>query len=97
MRGSGLGLKVYADADFADKVTDRHSVSRIAVTVGGTVVSPASKTHNVVSLSTSEAEHIAARDGVKEPLFVRAVLSFIAPDTSGASIKILETTWGLRH
>ena len=42
-----------------------------------------------MSLSTSEAEYIAARDGVKEALFVRAVLSFIAPDTGGASIKVL--------
>ena len=90
MRGSGLGLEVYADADYADKANDRRSVSGIAVTVGGTVlVSHTSKRQHVVSLSTSETEYIAAGDGVKEALFVRAVLSFIAPETSGASIKVL--------
>ena len=71
MRGSGLGLEVYADADYADKANDRRSVSGIAVTLGGTVVSHASKTQHVVSLSTLEAE-------------------YIAPETSGVSIKVLE-------
>ena len=52
MRGSGLELEVYADADYADKANDRRSVSGIAVTLGGTVVSHVSKTQHVVSLST---------------------------------------------
>ena len=81
---------MYADADYANKENDRRSVSGIAVTSGGTVVSHASKIQRVVSLSTSEAEYIAARNSVKEALFVRAVLSFIAPETCGASIKVLE-------
>ena len=87
VRGSGLSLNVYADADYANKENDRRSVSGIAVTLGGTVVRHASKTHRVVSLSTSEAEYITAGDGVREALFVRVVLSFIAPETCGASIK----------
>ena len=90
MRGSSLGLKVYADADYADKANDRRSVSEISVTLGGTVVSHASKTQHVVLLSTSEVEYIVAGDGVKEALFVGAVLSFIAPETSRASIKVFE-------
>ena len=85
-----MGLEVYADADYADGANDRRSMSEIAVTSGDTVVSHASKTQHVVSLSTSEAECIAAGDWVKEALFVRAVLSFIAPKTNGARIKVLE-------
>ena len=96
MRGLGLGLEVYADADYADKANDRRSVSGITVTLGGTVVSHASKTQHVVPLSTSEAEYIAAGDGVKEVLFVRAALSFIAPETSEASIKVLEDSQGAK-
>ena len=95
-RGSGLSLNVYADVNYASKENDRRSVSGIAVTLGGTVVSDTSKTQRVVSLSTSEAEYIAAGEGVKEALFVRAVLSFIAPETSGASIKVLEDNQGTR-
>ena len=87
---------MYADDDYA-KANDRRSVSGIAVTLGGTVVSHSSKTQQIVSLSTSEAEYIAAGDGVKEALFVRAVLFFIAPETSGASRRSLKATRGLRR
>ena len=97
LRGSGLGLEVYVDADYADKANGRRSVSGLAVTLGGTVVSHASKTHHILSLSTSDAEYIAAGDGVKQALFVRAVLSFITPETCGASIKVLEDNQGLRR
>ena len=90
VRGSGLRLNVYADAAYANKDNDGRSVSGIAVTLGGTVVSHASKTQRVVPLSTSEAEYKAAGDGVNEALFVRVVLSFIEPETCGASIKIPE-------
>ena len=87
---------MYADEDYANKDNDRRSVSGIAVTLGGTVVRHASKTQRVVSLSTSEAEYIAAGDGVNEALFARAVLSFIAPETCGASVKVLEDNQGTK-
>ena len=68
----------------------------IAVTFGGTVVSHASKTQHVVSLSTLEGEYIAAGDGVKEALFARAVQSFIAPEMSGISIRVLGDNQGAK-
>ncbi|CAB1105479.1 unnamed protein product [Ectocarpus sp. CCAP 1310/34] len=40
------------------------------------------------------ADDIAAGEGVKEALFVGGVLSFIAPETSGAKIKVLEDNKG---
>ena len=69
VRGLGLALQVNVDPDYADKANERRSVSGIAVTSGGTVVSPASRKHNVSSFLTSEAAYIAAGDGVKEALF----------------------------
>ena len=96
VRGSGLSLIVYADADYTNKENDMRSVSGTAVTLGGAVVSHASKTQRVVPLSTSEAKYIAAGDGVKEASFVRAVLSFIAPETCGASVKVLEDNQGTK-
>ena len=96
VRGLGLSFNVYADAGYANRDNDSRSVSGIAVTLGGTVVSHASKTQRVVSLSTSEAKYTAAGDGFKEALFVRAVLSFIALETCGASVKILEDNQGTK-
>ena len=95
-RGSGLELEVYAGADYANRANDRRSVSGKALTLGGTVVSHASKTHHVVPLSTSEAEYIATEDGVKGALFVHAVMSYIAPETSRGSIKVLEDNQGAK-
>ena len=65
VRGSGLSIDVYADVDYADKDNSRRSVSGVAVTLGGTVVSHVSKTQRVVSLWTSETEYIAAGEEVK--------------------------------
>ena len=93
---------MYANVDYADKANDRRSVSGEPVTLRSTVVSYTSKTQHVMSLSTSEAEYIAAGDGVKEALFVRAamkenVLFFIAPpETSEASIKVFEDNQGAK-
>ena len=95
VRGSGLGLEVYADADYAYKANDKRSVSGRAVTLGGTFVSHASTAQHIVSLSPTKTDYIATEDGVKEALFVPAVLSFIAPETSEASIKVLEDNRGL--
>ena len=47
-------------------------------------------------MSISEAKYIAAGDGVKEALFVHVVMSFIATETSGASIKVLEDNQGAK-
>lgn len=62
--------------------------------VGGTVVSHASETHGMVASSPTEAECIGGVDGVKEALFVCSVLSFVAPDTHGAGIKVFEDNEG---
>ncbi|CAM9560755.1 unnamed protein product [Ascophyllum nodosum] len=58
IRGSGLGLEMYADIDYANRANGRRSVSGIAVTLEGAVVSHASKIQHVVSLSISEVEDI---------------------------------------
>ena len=96
VQGSGLSLNMYADKYYINKDNNRRSVSEIAVTLGGTVVSHTIKTHRIVSLSTSEAEYIAAGADVKEALFVCAVLSFIAPETCGASVKVFENNQGTK-
>ncbi|CAB1118988.1 unnamed protein product [Ectocarpus sp. CCAP 1310/34] len=97
-----LRISQTAYIDSMVKLFDVQSTSRIsatpgaglATTVGGTVVSHGSKTQSIVSLSSTEAEYIAAGEGVKEALFVRAVLSFVAPETSGSSIQVLEDNQG---
>ena len=75
VRGSGLHLTTYSDADYADKSNDRHSVSGTVITLGGAAVSWASSTQRCVTLSTAEAEYVTLGEGVKEALFTGAELS----------------------
>ncbi|CAN0431703.1 unnamed protein product [Pylaiella littoralis] len=62
--------------------------------VGGAVASHKSSTQPIVSNSSAESEYIAAGEGVREASFVRHVLSFISPETSGSTIKVLEDNEG---
>ena len=61
----------------------------VAVTVGNSTVSWSSSKQKIVTLSTTEAEYVALGDGVKEALFVNAVVSFIVPSLSEKSIRLL--------
>ncbi|CAB1112816.1 unnamed protein product [Ectocarpus sp. CCAP 1310/34] len=68
VRGSGLDLDVFVDSSYADSTVDRRSTTGLAVTVGGTVVCASTKTQPVTAQSTTEAEYIAAGEGLKEAL-----------------------------
>ena len=94
VRGSGLDLNAYSDADYADKANDRRSVSGTVITLGGAAVSWASSTQRCVTLSTAEAEYVALGEGVKEALFTGAVLSFICPELSGSCVRVFEDNQG---
>ena len=72
-------LKVFADADYVSKATDRRSVSGGAIMCGGACVCWFSRTQKCVTLSTSEAEYVAHGDAVKELLFLRQVWHFMSP------------------
>ena len=76
-RGPNLNLSVYTHVNYAEKADDRRSVSGVAVTVGNSTDSWSRSTQKIETLSTTEAEYVALRDGVNERLFVKAVLSFI--------------------
>ena len=64
-------LEVFSDADYTSKATNKRSVSGGAIMCGGSCVCWSSRTQKCVTLSMSEAEHIALGDAVKELLFLR--------------------------
>ena len=94
VRGSGLDLTAYSDADYANESNDRRSVSGTVVTLGGAAVSWASSTQRCMTMSTTEAEYVALGEGVKEALFTGAVLSFICPELSGSCVRVFEDNQG---
>ena len=81
-------LETYVDEDYAHKVEDRRSVSDVALSCRGALVSWCSRTQKFVALSTTEAEYVAMADGVSEALHVRGILAFLMPSLGSMSIGV---------
>ncbi len=70
------GLKGYADAD-GSMHEDRHAISGYAFLIGGGAVSWSSKRQDIISLSTTESEYVAAAHASKEALWLRQFIAQI--------------------
>ena len=77
VRGSGVKLSVFADADYMAASNDRRSVSGVTVMLGDTAVGRKRSTQKCVTTATCEAEYAALCVASKEALFMRAVLVFL--------------------
>jgi len=64
----------YANMD-GSMAEDRHTITGYAFLIDGSIVSWLSKCQEIVSLSTTESEYIAATHGMKEALWLRSLLS----------------------
>ncbi|RVW85457.1 Retrovirus-related Pol polyprotein from transposon TNT 1-94 [Vitis vinifera] len=64
----------YVDADFAGDIDSRKSTTGFVFTLGGTAISWASNLQKIVTLSTTEAEYVAATEAGKEMIWLRGFL-----------------------
>ena len=96
VRGSGLKLTVFADADYAAASNDRRSVSGVAVMLGDTAIGWKSSKQKCVTTATCEAEYVALCDASKEALFTRAVLVFLQPDLTGMRVDVFGDNEGTK-
>ncbi|RVW88410.1 Retrovirus-related Pol polyprotein from transposon TNT 1-94 [Vitis vinifera] len=64
--GASLKLQGYVDADFAGDIDSRKSTTGFVFTLGGTAISWTSNLQKIVTLSTTEAEYVAATEAGKE-------------------------------
>ena len=69
-------LEGYADAD-GSMSEDQRAITGYAFLIDGGAVSWSSKRQEIVSLSTTESEYVAATHGMKEALWLRSLLSKI--------------------
>jgi hypothetical protein len=67
------GLLGYADVD-GSTAEDRHVVSRYAFIVNRGAVSWSTKCQQIISLSTTESEYVAAAHAAKEVLWLRSLI-----------------------
>ena len=68
-------LSAYSDADHAGDVNNRKSVSGYAVLYGNGAVIWSSKKQNCVSISSTEAEYVAASEATMDLAWVRQLLA----------------------
>ena len=79
-------LTVYADADWAGDLDDRHSTSGNVFIMGGGAVSWMSKKQPIVALSTAEAEYVALRSATQETIWPRQLLTDIGQAPADATV-----------
>ena len=82
--GIARELTGYADAD-GNMAEDRHAISGYAFLLHGGAVSWTTKRQEIISLSTTESEYIAATYAAKEALWLRSLISQLFDTTLEAT------------
>ena len=72
--GASLKLQDYVDADFAGDIDSRKSTTGFVFTLGGIAISWASNLQKIVTLSTTEAEYVAATKAGNEMIWLYGFL-----------------------
>jgi hypothetical protein len=83
--GEQRELVGFADAD-GSMAEDRKAISGYAFLLNGGAVSWSCKKQEIVSLSTTESEYVAATHATKEGLWLRSLLTQLFGPVSGATI-----------
>lgn len=73
-KGDNSNLVAYTDSDFAGDLDDRRSTSGFVFLLGSAAVSWSSKKQPIVTLSTTEAEYVAAASCACQCLWLKRVL-----------------------
>ena len=67
----------FCDSDFAGDNDTRKSISGYIIYLNGMIVSYRSKGQNIVTLSSTEAEYVAATDMMIDILFIKHIMDFL--------------------
>jgi len=84
-QGGKTGLIAYSDSNYAGDLDDRRSTSGSVFLIGTGAVSWASKKQPVVSLSTTEAEYIAAAFCACQCIWLRRILEHLGSEEREAT------------
>lgn len=86
-KGDGSSkLLAFMDSGYADDLDDRRSTSGYVFMIGSGVVSWSSKKQPVVTLSTTEAEYIAAALCTCQCIWLKRILGKIGMEENGGTI-----------
>lgn len=87
----------YSDADWAGNTANsKRSTSGYVFVLAGAAISWISKRQNIVALSSTESEYIAAISAAQEALFLRQLLQQIAPSPTTPTLLLLDNQGALK-
>ena len=72
---ASLKLQGYVDANFASDIDNKKSTTEFVFTLGGIAISQASNLQKIITLSTTEAEYVAATEAEKEMIWLHGFLN----------------------
>jgi hypothetical protein len=64
----------YCDADWGGDLEDRRSTTRFVFMIGGGAISWSSKLQPIITLSTTEAEHMVNTQATKEAIWITKLM-----------------------
>nr|KYP32050.1 Retrovirus-related Pol polyprotein from transposon TNT 1-94 [Cajanus cajan] len=87
--GRSTSLIAYTDSNYAGDLDDRRSTSGLVLVMGSGAVSWASKKKPIVSLSTTEAEYIAATSCACQCIWIRGILYQLGAEEKEATSTVI--------
>lgn len=84
-KGGSADLVGYADSDYAGDLEDRKSTSGYVFLMGSAAVSWSSKKQPIVTLSTTEAEFVAAAYCASQAVWMRSILEKLGHSQRGST------------
>lgn len=94
--GSELTLRGYSDADFVGDVETRRSTTGYVFELAGGPVTWASQRQDLITLSTTEAEYVAASITSREVVWLRRLLSEMECPCEGATTVYVDNQSSIR-
>lgn len=93
---SELKLEGYSDADYASDLATRRSTTGYTFILAGGPVSWTSRRQKLVTLSTTEAEYVAAAAAAKEAIWLRKLLSDLGCQCQSATTLFVDNQSAIR-
>jgi hypothetical protein len=94
MKPRDLKVYAYVDSNYATNKENRKSVTGFVLTIGGCLVSYCSKSQPSVTLSSTEAEYVAASMCATEVKFVQMLLEELMPTVISRPATLFEDNTG---
>lgn len=91
-----FNIDSYSDADYAGDIETRRSTSGFVFLINETPICWASQRQKSVSLSTTEAEYIAASEAVKELVWVKSLFQDLLPEKQLNAVLLMDNQSALK-